>query len=201
MKTNCQRSRNDSHRLYIYVISQTSALSRIFQAYHSYKEVCPSKFQDQRQEAPALERQLLAFISTNFVPFFLIVLNRGEQTLIKQGFISFYPNESQDMVIFFLRFFFHLMKTLSPSFQSHFTKEHSRDIKVSLNEEVFLKLINNKRTMKRDPLILSQSKAFNFCFNLLDEQDSCSDIPHLRNTLSLNFKHFIILLRYACMCI
>lgn len=96
-----------------------------------------------------------AFISTNVIPFFLTILNRGEQALIKHGFISFYPNESQVTVIFFRRFFFHLMKTLSPSFQSPFTKEHSRDIKVSLNEEVFLKSINTKRTMRRDPLILS----------------------------------------------
>lgn len=41
------------------------------------------------------------------------------------------------------------MKTLSVSFQSHFTKEHSRDIKVSLNYKVFLKSINNKKNNEK----------------------------------------------------
>lgn len=56
----------------------------------------------------------------------------GKQTLIKQSVISFYYNESKVSYIF-TKIFPHLMKTLSVSFQSHFTKEHSRDIKVSLN--------------------------------------------------------------------
>lgn len=108
-----------------------------------------------RRKKVSMLRLFRAFISTNSSPLFpLQFWTEGKQTLIKQSFISFYSNENQLTVIFFPKIFLHLMKTLSPSFQSHFTKEYSRDIKVSLNSKVFLKSINNKRTMKREALMV-----------------------------------------------